>query len=155
MRAFRYSLQALLSLREGREREALELYGEALAERKASLARLEELRRAEQETWSGWKEQITKGCTAGAMLQWQACCQKMDELRAGAEVAVDRSSRAAEASLQEMLHARRDREAVAGHRDRQRAAYDKEAGRSQQDELDDLAQRCRAQSADPNPARPM
>lgn len=154
MRAFRYSLQALLSLREGRERKALEVYGDALAEREASLARLEEFRRAEQETWSGWKEQITKGCTAGAMIQWQACCRKMDELRAGAEAALDRSSRAAEDSLQEMLHARRDREAVAGHRDRQRAAFDKETGRSQQDELDDLGQRCRVEGAAPSQARP-
>jgi flagellar export protein FliJ len=156
VRAFRYNLQALLSLREGFERKALEHYSQALAERAAALARLDDVRGAQQESWFRWKAEIADGCSAAAIAQWHACSRKLDELRVAAEAEVKRASSAADESLRKMLLAKRDREAVANHRKRQRAGYLKETDRCQQNELDDLAQRrCAGAAARTESATPV
>lgn len=141
MRAFRYKLQALLSLREGFEQKALENYSQALAERAAAFSRLDDVRSAQHESWLRWKEEIADGCSAAAIAQWHACSRRLDERRVAAEAEVEQASNTADESFCKVLLARRDREAVANHRKRQRVGYLKEMDRIQQNELDDLAQR--------------
>jgi flagellar export protein FliJ len=141
MKRFRFSLQAPLLVRQRTEQKAREKYANALAARQRALERLSAVHREQSEWWARWRTEMSRGCAAGALVQWAACDRTLTEQRQRAETAVSEAETASNQALQEMLLARRDREVVEKHLQRQRDQYGRELGREEQKTMDDLAQR--------------
>lgn len=141
MKPFRYSLQALLALRQRGEQHALELHAQALMGRQLALDQLHAVRRVQEESWSRWRMEAGQPCTASVLIQWDLGNRTLSEREQSAEAAVRRSVVAVDQSLRKLLVARRDRQAVDNHMEKQRLAYKSEISRQEQKASDDLAQR--------------
>ncbi|MFO1497090.1 MAG: flagellar FliJ family protein [Verrucomicrobiota bacterium] len=141
MKRFRYSLQAVFTLRQREEQQALELYARALAERQQAITQLEEVHQAQAEWWSRWNREVSQGCSAGSLQQWQRCNYRLTEQERQAVAALNKCELAVNKSLQSVLLARQAREAVEQHLHRQKLAYARDLNRAEQSALDDLAQR--------------
>ena len=141
MKRFHYNLQALLTLRQRAEQKTLELYGAALRTRQEAVDRRDAVHRAQAESWQRWRQEVAQGCTAGALTQWQAGDRNLLEQRHKTEAALSRAEIDVSKALQETLLARRDREAVEKHLEKQRCAYKLELAHHEQNAMDELAQR--------------
>ncbi len=141
MKKFHFSLQALLTLRQRSEQNALEAYARALLTRQQSLESLALANEEQAQWWVHRRKQLTQGCSAGALEQWRASDCTLTERRETAEAALGQAEVAVNQTLQAMLLARREREAVEKHLQRQRLNYQRELGREEQKNMDDLAQR--------------
>ncbi len=142
MKPFRFRLQALLTLRHRAERTALERYAQCLAELQRARDQRDALR-TEQTDWAmQWQRCVSSVGLAGTLVQWHACGRNVADRLQQAQAAVVSMQKVCHDALQAMLRARQDREAVEKHIDRQRQEFIREQGKSEQKELDDLAQRC-------------
>lgn len=139
MKRFHFNLEAVRTLRQRAEREALEKYAEAILARSMALERVERAREELGEAWAKLREVLITGAAAGDLERLRSFCKALEEVRAmreselqGAEVGLHRA-------LQLMLHARREREAVDQFRAAQRQAHDRALSREEQKFLDELA----------------
>jgi flagellar export protein FliJ len=141
MKRFRYPLQALLTLRQGSEQQALEKYAGALLVRQRALGRLEAICQEQQEAWQRWRAVLGTGCPAGLLAQSRAYDALLRERQEQAGAALRQAELATHQALEELLNARRQRQAVDKHLQRQRDRHHLEMGRAEQKALDDLAGR--------------
>lgn len=141
MKRFRFSLEALLTVRRRAEQNALEKYASALLARQRNLELLGAVHREQSQWWARWRNDLSKGCSAGDLMQWRASDRHLSEQRQRAEAAVSQAELHVNQALQEMLVARRDREAVENHWHKQRSKYDFDLSREEQKGMDELAQR--------------
>lgn len=143
MKRFRFTLQAVLALRQREERQALEEYGRAVqAERQA----LEELAAVEKEITANWSfiaAQSKNGTSAQWLAQGQAYTMVLDEKKKKQDAAVASARKASATAHQRLLKARQRREALDKLHTRQRERYDFEERRAEQKWLDDLSTRCK------------
>ena len=138
MKPFRFNLEAVSTIRKRAEREALENYAEALCRRRGIL---EELHAIEQDLEAGWsrmRKEVVAGCRASKMAQMRRHNQALQAKRAQCETALTESERAVSQTLQRMLVARMQREAVEGCRSQQRARHERDLNRETQKFLDEL-----------------
>ncbi len=143
MKAFRFSLQSVLALRERAEQNAQQRCAADLAAHEQSL---QSVRQAENDLQSSW-EMLKSTCTRGApaadiarLNAWSAVAQ--DEARkrhAQAEVA--RVS--LERSRLHLRHATQERQALDNLKQRRRTAHQQEFLRQEQKQLDETAGRRR------------
>jgi flagellar FliJ protein len=141
MKPFRFTLQALLTLRRGAEQVALEKYAGALLARRSALETCEKLRQERSHWWAKGREALNRGCSAAAVERWRASDRQLSERSERAEAVLAQAEVLTNQTLQNMLLARRDREAVEKHLLRQRSNYTRELNREEQKLLDDLATR--------------
>lgn len=141
MKRFRFTLQALLTVRQRQEQVAMESYAAALqAQRRAA----EALRQAEVEMVAAARrvrEEMAHGLMADRLRQlgdhFQVLTRQKDQAADRAAVA----DRAVAPALREMLEARRRREAVGEFQAKQRLRHQRESQRQEGKQLDELAQR--------------
>ena len=141
MKPFRFTLQALRTLRLRNEREAMEAYARALLER---VRAAEQLQATEQALALGqweWQQRVASGCTAAEMVHHQYHCRELAAQCCRCLALTQAAERRADTALQSMMLARQEREVVDKFFERQRAVFDRELTRSEQKFLDELAHR--------------
>jgi flagellar export protein FliJ len=142
MKRFRFTLQALLTVRQRTEQQALEEYAAVLLELRKTADQVKALHREHADWRRYWHDQVTQPQAAAELVRWQDCGRQIAARLQRAE-AVHRSAQAqCRSALEKMLLARRDREAVETHWQRQRELFKRELGRLEQRDLDEIAQRC-------------
>jgi flagellar export protein FliJ len=142
MKRFRFTLQALLTVRQRTEQQALEEYAAVLLELRKTADQVKALQREHADWRRYWHDQVAQPQAAAELVQWQACGRQIATRLQRAE-AVHRNAQAqCRSALEKMLLARRDREAVEAHWSRQRELFKRELGRLEQQSLDEMAQRC-------------
>ena|SRR2546425_7944684 len=139
MKRFRFSLEAVLTVRQRAEREALASYAESLLARERALERLAVLHHELSATWTHLRQELAAGCAAGRLDQLRHYCRGLEEELTRREEAVGHAERAVNHALRKMLSARQQREVVDKFRDQQRAQYDRKLTRENQKFLDELA----------------
>lgn len=141
MKAFRFQLQAILTLREEQEQEAQRAYAEALRaveEVRASISRLE------RELAGTAEEQVQRlrtGMSASELQRLAGYCVvlelRLDSLRAD----LQRVQAAAEQARVHLLKASQNRQALEKYREKLQRVHAARIARSDQNQLDDLAGR--------------
>lgn len=156
MKPFRFSLQAVLTVRQRQEREALERYAAALMDRRKAGEALEAV---EQELARGadvLRGRLAVSVPAGDVAQHQNHLRDIDARRAQAAAALRAADQAVAPALKAMLEARRQREVVEQCRDKQRLRHQRDLWAAEAKLIDELALRravsARAQQGlDPRP----
>lgn len=141
MKAFRFSLQAVHTLRQRQEQAALELYAQALRARQQAA---DNWKKAQQECQLAWRHRqnlLSSGSMAVHIAQSQAHVVVMETRCRECETALHVAQEVAAKHWRLLLEARRKREAVDRFRDRQRGLYEKACGREEQKMLDELGVR--------------
>lgn len=141
MKSFRFSLQAVLTLRQRQERFALEAHAAALLARHQALERVRLAERELSAAWSELRRRQDTGCSAAELAQASAFSQSLSRRRDEVISALALSERGVNVSLKNLLEMRRQREIVDACHDKQKVAHQREMARQQNRLLDDLAGR--------------
>lgn len=139
MKPFRFSLEAVATTRRRLEQAALEHYAQALLARQSAVGQLESVQRELDAAWLRLRQTLESGCSASAVTRLRQHATALEEERLHREDLLTRAQREVSQSLQQMLAARQQREAVDKFRGRQRASYDRDVQRDTQKFLDELA----------------
>jgi flagellar export protein FliJ len=141
MKPFKFTLQALHTLRQRAENQALEAYATSLVDRAraaASLAACEQELDAAQATW---QQQVQSGCLAVHLARLASHREILATRRDEKLTLLGAAERRVNFALKEMLAARQQREAVEQLLARQRRNHKAAVDRDEQKFLDELAQR--------------
>ena len=136
MKPFRFTLEAVATIRKRVERETLEAYAHSLGFRRRALAQLEAVQHDLEAAWTQMRQELC--CSASKMSQLRDYCQVLEKERARCAASLQEAERAVNQALQRMLAARRQHEVVDKFRGQQRAHYDRALGRETQKFLDEL-----------------
>jgi flagellar export protein FliJ len=141
MKAFRFNLEAVRTLRQRQEQTAMEQYAQTLALRQQAVNRLAAV---SQELTDGWQElrsRLAGGCAASEVAQMQEYHHSLVRRRDECMNALGIAERRVNAAFQAMLAARQQRELVDKYFEKQKARHQRHEGRNEQKLLDDLAGR--------------
>jgi flagellar export protein FliJ len=141
MKAFRFTLEAVRTVRQRHEQEAMEQYAQALLARQRALSRLEEIQRQLNVAWQEIRTRFSAGCTAAQAVQVHGYRQTLEKRREECAAALGEAERRVNAALQVMLAARREREIADKFFEKQKSRHTREHLRLEQKMLDDLAAR--------------
>ena len=141
MKSFRFSLQAVLTLRQRQERFALEAYAAALLARHQAVERVKAIDLELAAAWNILRRQQDTGCSAAEMAQAREFSESLSRRRNAASTALMSAERGVNLSLQNLLEARRQREIVDACHDKQKLVHQREQARQENRLLDDLAGR--------------
>lgn len=138
MKPFRFSLEALRTLRQRAEQAAQEKYAQSLLERGRALEKLSELDQQLTLARRNWQQHAAAGCTAAQLAQEQMHCTWLDGLCRQAENYLAMVERDVLQKLKDLAKAQAERELLDRFHDRHREEYDREMARAEQKQLDDL-----------------
>ena len=141
MKRFRFSLQALLTVRQRQEQQALETYAKALAAQQQAAHRLLEAERQCEQAWTLSRQRRASAVPAVHLAQLEDYCRSMDEFRERCAEALRHAQQVAAVALEKFLATRQARKAVDKFQVHQHERYDLEARREEQKMIDDRAQR--------------
>ncbi len=136
MKRFRFTLQALLVLRQRHEQQAMEAYAATLLARRQAAERLARIEEEMASAAKSLRSRISGTTLAGDLAQLQGHYRALDGRRAEAACALEAAEQTLRPALQRMIEARRQREVVDDCRDKQSARHEKERLR-QEDKLQD------------------
>jgi flagellar export protein FliJ len=139
MKPFKKSLAAVGTVRQRLENEALQAYAVALMNRVRAMERLRTAEQTLSAAQADWQRLAAEGCDAEAMARHSAHCSNLSQVRLERKRQLTEAERLAEDRMQELLHARQERQAVDKFHARQRAAYERAIGREEQKAMDELA----------------
>jgi len=146
MKPFRFSLEAVATTRRRVEQTALEHYAQALLAKQSALSQLESLQHDLDDAWMRLRNTLESGCSASAATRLRQEGQYLGEDRKLREVSLFQAERAVAHTLQQMLAARQQCEAVEKFRGKQRLSHDHDVQRETQKFLDEMATQRAAQS---------
>lgn len=141
MKPFRFSLQVLRTIREQKEQLALQRYAVALRQAEEAAQRVTAHQAKMSSCWALLQKLLTTGSAFDEVNRVQSYNQFLQERHLELERARHDAEQRAEKAGQEMRVAMRDREALDKFREKQRRAYDLEAQREEQKQLDEMAGR--------------
>jgi flagellar export protein FliJ len=141
MKAFRFTLEAVRTIRQRQENEALEFYARALLSRQHALASLEAIHHRIAEDFARMRQLLAGGCTAAQAAQAQNYHRSLEKMREEAVGALEQAERRVNAASQAMLIARQQREIVDVYREKQQAVHQRAELREEQKTLDEFALR--------------
>lgn len=141
MKRFRFPLQALLTVRQRHEHEAMERYAQALLHRQQVAEHLDRIQRELSGAWEQLREKMARGCSAAALAQLRAYSSHLETLRDEYTTALGTAERRVHQALQDMLRARREREVVETYGARQKARHDRQRQRQEHWQMDEFAAR--------------
>lgn len=139
MKPFRFTLEAVATVRKRVEGNALESYAQALLFRRRAMMDLEAVQKDLEAAWASLRKALTGGCAAARMAQLREHSQMLETRRETRQTALQQAERAVSQTLQQMLAARQQRKAVDSYRGQQRGRYDRALARETQKFLDELA----------------
>jgi flagellar export protein FliJ len=141
MKAFRFTLEAVQTLRHRQEQQAMEIYVHALLARQQVLDRLEiardRIRRNQQEI----NRLLAAACPAAQLAQAGQYERVLEKQQADQVAALALAERRVQAAFQSMLTARQRRKMVENLRAKQLAGHQRAEWREQQKLADDHASR--------------
>jgi len=141
MKAFRFTLEAVQTLRHRQEQQAMEIYVHALLARQQVLDRLEiardRIRRNQQEI----NRLLAAACPAAQLAQASQYERVLEKQQADQVAALALAERRVQAAFQSMLTARQRRKMVENLRAKQLAGHQRAEWREQQKLADDHASR--------------
>ncbi|MGH9592816.1 MAG: flagellar export protein FliJ [Bryobacteraceae bacterium] len=141
MKAFRFTLEAVQTLRKRQEHQATELYVRSMLARQQAADLVESVREQILINQREMNRLLSAGCTASAAFQastYQCALEKRLDERI---LALSQAERRVNAAFQAMLSARRQTKIVEKYRQKQLAHHQRNALREDQKLLDDLASR--------------
>jgi len=141
MKAFRFSLQAILTLREEREQEAQRHYARQLRAVEAVLAQLATLSRQLLALGAERQTRLQSALPADELARFDHYRARLEERRVRLVQDLALAQRAADQAQAAVLKATQDRQALEKHRQKLHRAYDYALARDEQKLLDDLAGR--------------
>src|ERR1700722_1472155 len=112
MKSFRFTLEAVGTLRQRQEQKAMELYAQSLASRRQAIEGLEAVDGELNASWEEWRGQMANGCAAAEAAQAHAYQRLLAQRRTECAFALETAERRVNATLQSMLLARQQREIV-------------------------------------------
>ncbi len=139
MKKFRFSLQPLRVLREQKEQAAQKRYADALRTCEAAAAGVRAASEELNTCWTALNRELLSGVSGLQLLRTRAWCNVLElRLKDRAHV-LEEARLGVDAVWKEMLRATRDRETLDRFHHKSRRAYDREAQRGEQRQLDELA----------------
>ena len=141
MKKFRFTLQAVLTLRQRAEQAALESYGRALRARAAAQPPLAEVAAELPAVWALWRAQLDGGCPAAEAAQTRSYCGALEERKTKCEAALHLAERELDAASRTLLKARQGREAVEQLQSAQHERHARALRLEERKEIDDLVNR--------------
>ena len=139
MKRFRFTLEALLRLRQRHEKQALQQYGEAVTAQREAACRLAEVEADCEANWAVFREHIAEAAPAAYVAQLQGYCHWLEECKRVSARALEQAERVCKQRWFKLLLARRAREVVDKLMVRQRERYDRELTREEQKQIDEMA----------------
>jgi flagellar export protein FliJ len=139
MKKFRFSLQAVLTVRQRQEQTALEHFSKAVAARQLATDRLSEAKRECQAAWALSRERTAAGAPAVHLAQLHDYCHDLEKLQKECERVVAAAQVVVDQKWEKLVTARQAREAVDKFLERQRERYDRELQREEQKMFDDVS----------------
>ena len=140
MKPFKFTLEAVRTLRNRQEKNALEQYGKAVQAREQALAFLwktrEEMEKIFQE-----RLDLSDGAPASTLAHLEKWTGEVAAREKECLQNVQLASLRVETTWQDLMLARQEREIVEKYLDRQRERYDRALDREEQKTLDELASR--------------
>jgi flagellar export protein FliJ len=153
MKAFQFSLEAVRTLRQRQENDALDQYARALALRQRALNALEAARERIQAHWAETRRQMARRCTALQVSQLQSHGRVLEQRQQECVTALRAAERGVNAASQVMLLARQQREIVEVYREKQIVRHQRLEAVAEQKMSDEFAAR-RSSSFQSNLAMP-
>jgi len=141
MKAFRFRLQAVLTLREQAEQAAQQVCAGACAALDRAAARLRSAEAGIAANEQLWRARLAAGLRAEELEQWRLYAGLLYERRTRMASELAQAREQLEEARRQLLLATRQREALERLRHRQRRMHDYEAARAEQKFLDELSQR--------------
>jgi flagellar export protein FliJ len=139
MKTFRFTLEAVRTLRQRQEQEALENYARALLARQQVLAALTDMDQRIGRDFTQMRKLLSGPCTAAQAAQAQNFHASLEKKRDECVAALGHAERRLNAASQAMLAARQKRETVDIYREKQQAAHQRLELREEQKILDEFA----------------
>lgn len=141
MKKFRFTLEAVRTVRQRNENEAQEQYARALLGRQQAMAAVEAAEEEIRLDRLRLHKLLDKGCTAAQAEQAQRFHRSLEGRRQEVQALLGQAERRVNATLQAMIAARQQREMVDVYCEKQRARHSRQAGREEQKALDEFAAR--------------
>jgi flagellar export protein FliJ len=139
MKRFQFTLEAVRTLRQRQEREALENYIAALLARQGALRSVETIDQSIGRDFAQMRQLLAGGCTAAQAAQAQNYHRALEVRRDEAAVALAQAERQLNESSKAMLAARQQREMVDVYREKQQAQHQRLELREEQKIMDEFA----------------
>jgi flagellar export protein FliJ len=139
MKAFRFTLEAVRTLRQRQEQEALETYARALLARQQVLESLEDMNQRIVRDYAHMRQLRAGRCTAAQAAQAQNFHASLEKKRDDCLAALGQAERQVNAASHAMLAARQQREMVDVYREKQHAVHQRLELREEQKILDEFA----------------
>jgi flagellar export protein FliJ len=141
MKAFRFTLEAVRTLRQRQEHEALEEYIRALLARKQALSVLEAIDESIGRDFAQMRKLLAGGCTASQASQAHNYHYALEQKREQSAAALGIAERWVNEASKAMLNARRQLEMVEVYREKQEAQHQRLELREEQKMMDEFAMR--------------
>lgn len=141
MKKFRFTLEAVGTVRQRQEQKALELYAKALATLRQMAEQLEEAERDLSISLQEWRDKLAGEFSAADAARAHTCHRVLMQRRDDAALAVAAADVRVKAALQAMLQARQQRGVVDNLFDKQKALHQRDVARDEQKFLDEIAGR--------------
>jgi flagellar export protein FliJ len=139
MKRFRFSLQALLTVRQREEHLAAERYAATLAARHCAAADLAAAQEDAHRAAEFFRTSIETATRAGEISRWRDHYEVLNDRCTRAAEILEAAEKAVAPALAEMLRARRQREVVEECRAKHRVRHEREMARMAHRLQDDLA----------------
>ena len=112
MKSFHFTLEAVRTLRQRQEQNAMEQYAQALLARQQALDRVQAVERELSAGWQEMREHLARGCTASRAAQAHEYHRSLEKRREECALILSTAERRVNAVFQAMLRARQQREMV-------------------------------------------
>jgi flagellar export protein FliJ len=139
MKAFRFTLEAVRTVRQRQEQQALEEYARALCAREKALQTLAAIDHRIGSDYVQMRQLLSGKCTAAQAAQAQSFQRTLQKKREEGVAALGQCERRVNAASKTMLAARQQREMVDVFRDKQQAVHQRLELREEQKLLDEFA----------------
>jgi len=139
MKAFRFTLEAVRTLRQRQEHQALEEYIRALLARQQALSSLEAIDQIIGRDFAQMRKLLSGGCTAAQAAQAQNYHFYLEQKRDQGAAALGEAERQVNEASKAMLAARQQREMVEVYREKQQAQHQRLEIREEQKFMDEFA----------------
>ena len=138
MKKFQFSLQALQTLRERQEQQALQEYSNALTAWERARDHVEAVHKELAAAWAERQRSALASCSAGELDRSHAYCQSLERRKQAAEHAMKVARNRASQVFTKLLAARQARAVVDKFFENQKRDHEVERRRHEQHSLDEM-----------------
>ena len=138
MKPFRFKLKTVLEVRANEEAQAGEVYAQAQAYLEEAMSHQQAVEEAIEGNLTACKQAFSGQAATGTLAHLQTALRELRGQLSQLEPVVAERQIEADAKWQELLTARRRREALEKMRDQQQAAHDRELARTEQQAIDEM-----------------